>query len=338
MEKFSGESMRIIKYEILVIFIFLSSLPVYAQNDVERSKDNSHVPRYPGSVIIFYNETNNGTYELTLGPLVKSSPNDQSYTPTDTRALNGKITTLQYLIKNAEFQDVVNFYSNVLKKNGFDLIAFIKAGRTMDVAGRNWTNTVYDKLPYKFKSNVAGTKSEEENRYYIVGQINQLGQKVYAALVINEFDKNEIYVHVDVIGQGEKIEKPQETSAETIENDIKEKGYSIINGIYFEQDRADIKVEESQSALDEVAKFLKKNPGIILYVVGHTDMAGRLDFKLALSKNRAVAVIKVLTERYSIAPERLIPDGVGFLSPIASNQNLEGRMKNKRIELVLKSF
>lgn len=330
--------MRIIKYEILVIFIFLSSLSAYAQNDVEGSKDNSHVPRYPGSVIIFYNETNNGTYELTLGPLVKNSPDDQSYTPTDTRALNGKVTTLQYMIKNAEFQYVVNFYNSALQRNGFDLIAFSKAGKTMDVAGRNWTNTVYDRLPYKLKSNIAGTKGEEENRFYIVGQINQPGQKIYAALVINEFDKNEIYVQVDVIGEGEKIEKPQETSAETIERDIKEKGYSIINGIYFEQDKADIKVEESQSALDEVGKYLKKNPGVILYVVGHTYMAGRLDFKLGLSKNRAVSVVNVLTEQYSIAPERLIPEGVGFLSPIASNQNLEGRKKNERIELVLKSF
>ncbi len=67
-------------------------------------------------------------------------------------------------------------------------------------------------------------------------------------------------------------------------------------------------------------------------------MAGRLDFKISLSKNRAVAVIKVLTDRYSIASERLIPDGVGFLSPVASNQNLEGRKKNERIELVLKTF
>lgn len=329
--------MKIIKYKVLISFICLISVSVFAQNDIEGSKDNSHVPRYPGSVIIFYNVVNNGNYQLTLGPLVKNS-DDQLYKTTDTKTLNGKVKTLQYAIKKAVFQDVVNFYNNALQKNGFDLIAFKRAGRTMDVAGRNWTNTVYDKLSYKLKTNIAGTKGAEENRYYIVGQINQPGQKIYAALLINEFDINEIYVQVDVIGEGEKIEKPQETSAETIERDIKEKGYSIINGIYFVQDKADIKVEQSQPALDEVGKYLKKNPGVILYVVGHTDMAGRLDFKLGLSKNRAVSVVNVLTEQYSIAPERLIPEGVGFLSPIASNQNLEGRMKNERIELVLKSF
>jgi OOP family OmpA-OmpF porin len=325
------------KCKILIASIFFLSFSIYAQNDVEGSKDNPHVPRYPGSVIIFYNETNNGTYELTLGPLIKNSLNSRLYTSTDTRTLNGKITTLQYMIKNAKFQDVVNFYSDALKKNGFDLIAFTRAAKPMDVAGRNWTNTVYDKLPYKLKSNITGTKGGEEKRYYIVGQINQPGQKVYAALVINEFDKNEIYVHVTVVGEGEKIEKQKKINAETIESDLNERGYTIITGIYFEQDKADIK-EESKSALDEIAEYLKKNGGAVLYVVGHTDMTGRLDFKIALSKNRAVAVIKVLTDRYSIAPERLIPEGVGFLSPIASNQNLEGRKKNERIELVLKTF
>jgi OmpA-OmpF porin, OOP family len=329
--------MKDIKYKILSVCFLLLQLSVYAQNDVAGSKDDPLIPRYPGSVIIFYNETNNRNYELTLGPLVKNSPNDLSYTPTDTRTLSGKITTLQYMIKNAQFQDVVNFYNDAIKKNGFDLIAFTKSNRPMEVAGRNWTNNVYDKLPYKLKSNIAGTKGGEENRYYIVGQLNQPGQKVFAVMVINEFDRNEIYVHSDVIGEGEKIERPEETNAKTIENDLKEKGYSIINGIYFEQDKADIK-EESGPALDEIAKYLKKNQGVILYVIGHTDMAGRLDFKIALSKSRADAVVKVLKERYSISSERLIPDGVGFLSPVASNQNLEGRKKNDRIELVLKSF
>ena len=216
--------MRAVKNKILVACISLLSISVHAQNDVAGSKDDPLIPRYPGSVIVFYNEINNGDYELTLGPLVKNSPSDQLYTLTDTRTLKGKITTLQYMIKNGKFQDVVNFYSDALKKNGFDLIAFTKSGRPMDVAGRNWTNAVYDKIPYKLKSNIAGTKGGEENRYYIVGQINQPGQKVYTAIVINEFDRNEIYVHVDIIGQGEKIEKQEETSAKTIETDLKEKG------------------------------------------------------------------------------------------------------------------
>jgi len=152
-----------------------------------------------------------------------------------------------------------------------------------------------------------------------------------------EFDKDEIYVQVDVTGHAEKIEKQYETDARTIETDLKENGYSVINGIYFEEDKAEIK-KESEPALNEIAKYLKKNPGVLLYVIAHTDMVGKLDFKIALSKSRADAVVKALVSRYFIASDRVIADGVGPLSPVATNQNLEGRKKNERIELVLRSF
>ena len=323
--------------KILIICICFLQISVWAQKDVAEGKDHPFVPRFPGSVIVFFNESANGVYELTLGPLVRNTPNDELYTPTDTRTIEGKITSLQYMIKNEEFPEVVKFYEDVLKKNGFELIAFTKADKPMDIAGRNWTMAVYNNLSSKLKSNISGSKGGKENRYYIVGQINQPAQKVLVAMIINEFDKDEIYVQVDVTGHAEKIEKQYETDARTIETDLKENGYSVINGIYFEEDKAEIK-KESEPALNEIAKYLKKNPGVLLYVIAHTDMVGKLDFKIALSKSRADAVVKALVSRYFIASDRVIADGVGPLSPVATNQNLEGRKKNERIELVLRSF
>jgi outer membrane protein OmpA-like peptidoglycan-associated protein len=67
-------------------------------------------------------------------------------------------------------------------------------------------------------------------------------------------------------------------------------------------------------------------------------MLSNLDFQIALSKNRAEAVIKALASRYQINSERLSPQGVGPLSPITTNQNIDGREINQRIELVLKNF
>lgn len=323
--------------KILLVIIYFLPLTVSAQKDIEEDKDYPLVPRYPGSVIIFFNETNNEVYELTLGPLVRNSSNEELYSPTDTRTIEGKITSLQYLVKGDDFSKIVKYYEDVLKKNGFELVAFTKAEKPMEVAGRNWTMAVYNDLPYKPKSNISGTKGGKENRYYIVGQINQGDQKVLIAMIINEFDKGEVYVHVDIIGPEVTVEKQSVVNAKTIETDIKEKGYAVIYGIYFDNDKAEIK-KGSEPALNEIAKYLKMNPGVFLYVIGHTDMAGKLDFKIALSKSRADAVVKILTSRYFIASERLIPDGVGPLSPVAINQDLEGRKKNERIELVLRSF
>ena len=324
-------------YKILVVIIYFLPLTVMAQ-ETEEGKDYPLVPRYPGSVIVFFDEENNGTYELTLGPLVRNSPNEELFIPTDTRTIKGKITSLQYLVKDDDFSKIVKYFEETLKNNEFEIIAFSKAGKPMEVAGRNWTMAVYDDLPNKLKSNISGTKGGKENRYYIVGQINQEDQKVQLAMIINEFDKGEVYVHIDVIGPEVKVEKQSVVvNAKTIETDIKEKGYAVIYGIYFDDDKAEIK-QGSEPALNQIANYLKLNPGVLLYVIGHTDMAGKLDFKIALSKSRADAVVKALSSRYFIASERVIPDGVGPLSPVATNQDLDGRKKNERIELVLRSF
>jgi OOP family OmpA-OmpF porin len=322
--------------KILLVIIYFLPLSVLAQKDIE-GKDHPLVPRYPGSEIVFFDETDNRAYELTLGPMIRNSSNEELYTATDTRTIKGKITRLQYLVKDDDFDQIVKYYEEVLKNNGFELIAFTKAEKPMEVAGRNWTMAVYDDLAYKLRSNISGTKGGKENRYYIVGQIKQLDQKVMLAIIINEFDKGEVYVHMDIIGPEVKVEKQSVVNAKAIETDIKEKGYAVIYGIYFDNDKAEIK-KGSEAVLNEIARYLKINPGVLLYVIGHTDMAGKLDFKIALSKSRADAVVKILTSRYFIASERLIPDGVGPLSPVATNQDLEGRKKNERIELVLRSF
>jgi len=54
---------------------------------------------------------------------------------------------------------------------------------------------------------------------------------------------------------------------------------------------------------------------------------------VALSNARAAAVVKALVAA-GIEPRRLIPEGVGPFSPVASNTTEDGRAKNRRVELV----
>ena len=68
----------------------------------------------------------------------------------------------------------------------------------------------------------------------------------------------------------------------------------------------------------------------------NTDMKGSLDYNITLSENRADAVVNSLTEKYSIAPNRLSGHGVGPLCPVSSNSNEDGRKLNRRVELVVK--
>jgi OmpA-OmpF porin, OOP family len=91
---------------------------------------------------------------------------------------------------------------------------------------------------------------------------------------------------------------------------------------------------ESDSAISEIAKLLKNNGTLNIYVVGHTDNVGSFDSNMKLSKDRADAVAKALSSKYGIAATRLKSYGVASLLPVVSNDTEDGKAKNRRVELV----
>jgi outer membrane protein OmpA-like peptidoglycan-associated protein len=105
-----------------------------------------------------------------------------------------------------------------------------------------------------------------------------------------------------------------------------------VYGIYFDFDSATIK-PESEEVLQQIAGILRKNPDWKLNVSGHTDNIGDNSFNLGLSQRRAAAVKDALVTRYKIAPDRLATSGYGASQPIESNKTLEGRARNRRVEL-----
>jgi OmpA-OmpF porin, OOP family len=122
-------------------------------------------------------------------------------------------------------------------------------------------------------------------------------------------------------------------NAEKMNSDINSTGHVSIYGIYFDTGKSDIK-PESDAAISEIAKLLKNNGALKLYVVGHTDNVGPFDSNMKLSQDRAAAVEKALTGKYGIAGTRLKAYGVSSLVPITSNNTEDGRAKNRRVELV----
>lgn len=105
-----------------------------------------------------------------------------------------------------------------------------------------------------------------------------------------------------------------------------------IYGIYFDFDSDRIKAE-SAGVIKEIAGILQRNPGWKLTVSGHTDNIGEDNFNLGLSQRRAAAVKNALVGQYKIAPERLATAGYGASQPIADNATIEGRARNRRVEL-----
>jgi outer membrane protein OmpA-like peptidoglycan-associated protein len=122
-------------------------------------------------------------------------------------------------------------------------------------------------------------------------------------------------------------------NAEAWANDLKANGHAAVYGIYFDTGSATVK-PESEPALQEIAKLVGADAALKIWVVGHTDSVGGLESNLKLSQARAEAVRAALTTRHGIAAGRLSAQGVGPLSPVASNATDEGKAKNRRVELV----
>jgi OmpA-OmpF porin, OOP family len=122
-------------------------------------------------------------------------------------------------------------------------------------------------------------------------------------------------------------------NAEAMSSSIKDTGRVAVYGIYFDTGKADLK-PESDPAIAEIVKMLKTDPGLKVYVVGHTDNAGQFAYNVKLSQDRAASVVNTLTGKHGIAAARLTPFGCGPVSPVASNKSDEGKAKNRRVELV----
>jgi outer membrane protein OmpA-like peptidoglycan-associated protein len=142
------------------------------------------------------------------------------------------------------------------------------------------------------------------------------------------------------LGQGSqlqviKIAYPVEKKAPTpkMEQDLEEKKKVEIYGIYFDFASDRLK-PESTPVLDEIAQVMEKHPDWKLSVSGHTDNIGGDAYNLDLSKRRAAAVKQALVTRYHIMPDRLTTDGYGASRPVDTNDTLEGRARNRRVELM----
>lgn len=129
-----------------------------------------------------------------------------------------------------------------------------------------------------------------------------------------------------------KIDFKTAQPANLIEKQLVENKRAVTYGIYFDFNKDTIK-PESEPVLNQIVQAMNDNPKWKLTVEGHTDNIGGDSYNLDLSKRRAAAVKRELVSKYHIAPERLANEGFGASRPADTNETLEGRARNRRVEL-----
>ncbi len=163
---------------------------------------------------------------------------------------------------------------------------------------------------------------------YLLAQFEEGEQTAYVAIAVGQS-----FTDVHVIEVKKMDEGMVTLDAAALGQGLDARGYVIVEGIYFDTDKATLKTS-SATALTEIAKLLTERVDLSVWVVGHTDSQGTFAHNQTLSESRAKAVVAELASNYGIARERMEGHGVGPLAPQASNRDDGGRAKNRRVVLV----
>ena len=107
----------------------------------------------------------------------------------------------------------------------------------------------------------------------------------------------------------------------------------VLQNIQFEYNSSEL-TEDSQSGLQVLTDFLKRNPGLKVELAGHTDDIGNEKYNLQLSSDRAKVVREALIGK-GIEGSRLTANGYGSSKPLWPNDSDEHRALNRRTEMII---
>lgn len=93
--------------------------------------------------------------------------------------------------------------------------------------------------------------------------------------------------------------------------------------------------EDAKSTVDSIINAIKETyPDREIIVEGHTDNTGEANYNQALSEKRAKTVADYILPK--LDHDKLSYRGFGDKEPIASNDNPNGRQKNRRVDIIIK--
>ncbi|MEJ2536602.1 MAG: OmpA family protein [Calditrichia bacterium] len=131
--------------------------------------------------------------------------------------------------------------------------------------------------------------------------------------------------------QAAEIEQDlQGASVERVGEGIK---ITFNSGLLFDVNKATLR-DASKAELTKLAQILNKYPDTNILVEGHTDNTGSEEYNLELSRQRAQSVENYLAS-LNVDPTRFSIMGYGESQPVATNDTVEGRQQNRRVDLAI---
>ena len=130
--------------------------------------------------------------------------------------------------------------------------------------------------------------------------------------------------------QAKELEHIQGAEVERVGEVIK---VTFESGLLFATNKSDLNTT-SRNSLTQFAQSLKSNPDTEVLIEGHTDNTGTDAINNPLSERRAQSVADFLATQ-GVSRSRMITRGYGSTQPIADNSSVDGRSKNRRVEVAI---
>ena len=113
---------------------------------------------------------------------------------------------------------------------------------------------------------------------------------------------------------------------------------SISDQLLFSSASAQIN-NNAELVLEKVAKVLNDHTELDILVEGHTDNVPMVNEIIAdnwdLSSKRAISVVRILQNKFGIAPQRMAASGRAEYAPKTNNDTPEGKQQNRRTEIIV---
>jgi OmpA-OmpF porin, OOP family len=348
--------------------LFVAGYAPAQTKDVAGSKDHPMIKRFEGSMIIGYEFQKfsdlvillgpaKGEYSTILGNEYELGREKLPLTPTKSQTVEGEFTRILYVApKERSTLEILRNYERELQKNGFQTLfkcSREECSRQDGALGwlylyppkRRLLNTPAPTTNPTWKRDATESVSFRAlswatDQHFLTVKRTTAGADTYVSVYVAKGGYKEHMrtfeqpiVLLEVVETVPMENKMVTVDAAAMAKEVTATGHIALYGILFDTDKTDIK-PGSVATLDEIAKFLKADPKVVVYIVGHTDNVGGFEHNMTLSQRRAEAVVKELTTKYGIPAARLKAVGTGPVLPVASNETEDGRAKNRRVELV----
>ena len=123
----------------------------------------------------------------------------------------------------------------------------------------------------------------------------------------------------------------------TVSQDARGLVISFQERLFFQPGQATLS-PQAEATLDKLAGVLQQAHHPIR-VEGHTDntpiRTAKFPYNWELSTTRATTIVRDLVERHHFSPQELSAAGFGEYYPLADNSTIEGKQKNRRVDIVL---